>query len=82
MNPDGSYHPSISGAAPIHLSDMLKQAIGPEVLSRKWLEFEGGVISGLLLTKAGVGAPGGDHAMRTHSTTPADETKLFLGDGW
>jgi putative intracellular protease/amidase len=30
MNPDGTYHPSISGAAPIHLSDMLKQAIGPE----------------------------------------------------
>ncbi len=30
MNPDGSYHPSISGAAPINLSDMLKQAIGPE----------------------------------------------------
>jgi len=30
MNPDGTYHPSISGAAPIHLSDMLKQAIGPD----------------------------------------------------
>ncbi|MBK8508393.1 MAG: hypothetical protein IPL51_06990 [Candidatus Competibacteraceae bacterium] len=30
MNPDGSYYPSISGAAPINLSDMLKQAIGPE----------------------------------------------------
>jgi putative intracellular protease/amidase len=30
MNPDGTYHPSISGAAPINLSDMLKQAIGPE----------------------------------------------------
>ena len=30
MNPDRTYHPSISGAAPIHLSDVLKQAIGPE----------------------------------------------------
>ena len=30
MNPDGTYHPSISGAAPINLGDMLKQAIGPE----------------------------------------------------
>ena len=30
MNPDGTYDPSISGAAPINLSDMLKQAIGPE----------------------------------------------------
>jgi putative intracellular protease/amidase len=30
MNPDGTYYPSISGAAPINLSDMLKQAIGPE----------------------------------------------------
>jgi putative intracellular protease/amidase len=29
MNPDGTYYPSISGAAPINLSDMLKQAIGP-----------------------------------------------------
>jgi putative intracellular protease/amidase len=28
MNPDGTYYPSISGAAPINLSDMLKQAIG------------------------------------------------------
>jgi len=28
MNLDGTYRPSISGAAPIHLSDMLKQAIG------------------------------------------------------
>ncbi len=30
MNPDGTYYPSISGAAPVNLSDMLKQAIGPE----------------------------------------------------
>ncbi|MBL8660255.1 MAG: hypothetical protein JNM75_10925 [Rhodospirillales bacterium] len=30
MNPDETYYPSISGAAPINLSDMLKQAIGPE----------------------------------------------------
>jgi putative intracellular protease/amidase len=30
MNPDGTYYPSISGAAPINLSDMLKQAIGSE----------------------------------------------------
>lgn len=30
MNPDGTYYPSISGAAPINLSDMLKEAIGPE----------------------------------------------------
>ena len=30
MNLDGTYYPSISGAAPINLSDMLKQAIGPE----------------------------------------------------
>jgi hypothetical protein len=30
MNPDGTYNPSISGAAAINLSDMLKQAIGPE----------------------------------------------------
>jgi putative intracellular protease/amidase len=30
MNPDGTYHPSPSGAAPINLSDMLKQAIGSE----------------------------------------------------
>jgi putative intracellular protease/amidase len=30
MNPDGTYNPAISGAAPINLSDMLKQAIGPE----------------------------------------------------
>lgn len=30
MNLDGSYHAAISGAAPIHLSDMLKQAIGTE----------------------------------------------------
>jgi len=30
MNPDGTYNPSISGAAPINLSDMLKQAIGSE----------------------------------------------------
>lgn len=30
MNPDGTYYASISGAAPINLSDMLKQAIGPE----------------------------------------------------
>jgi putative intracellular protease/amidase len=30
MNPDGTYYPSISGAAPINLSDMLKQAIGPD----------------------------------------------------
>jgi len=29
MNPDGTYYPSISGAAPVNLSDMLKQAIGP-----------------------------------------------------
>jgi putative intracellular protease/amidase len=29
MNLDGTYYPSISGAAPINLSDMLKQAIGP-----------------------------------------------------
>lgn len=29
MNPDGTYNPSVSGAAPINLSDMLKQAIGP-----------------------------------------------------
>jgi putative intracellular protease/amidase len=28
MNPDDTYYPSISGAAPINLSDMLKQAIG------------------------------------------------------
>lgn len=28
MNPDGTYYASISGAAPINLSDMLKQAIG------------------------------------------------------
>jgi putative intracellular protease/amidase len=30
MNPDGTYYASISGAAPINLSDMLKQAIGPD----------------------------------------------------
>jgi putative intracellular protease/amidase len=30
MNPDGTYNPSVSGAAPINLSDMLKQAIGSE----------------------------------------------------
>ena len=30
MNQDGTYNSSISGAAPINLSDMLKQAIGPE----------------------------------------------------
>jgi hypothetical protein len=30
MNPDGTYNPSVSGAAPINLSDMLMQAIGPE----------------------------------------------------
>jgi putative intracellular protease/amidase len=30
MNLDGTYHASISGAAPIHLSNMLKQAIGTE----------------------------------------------------
>ena len=30
MNPDGTYRLSISGAAPIHLSDMLKQVIGTE----------------------------------------------------
>jgi putative intracellular protease/amidase len=30
MNPDGTYNPSVSGAAPINLSDMLKQAIGPQ----------------------------------------------------
>ena len=30
MNPDGTYNPSVSGAAPVNLSDMLKQAIGPE----------------------------------------------------
>jgi putative intracellular protease/amidase len=30
MNPDGTYYPAPSGAAPINLSDMLKQAIGPE----------------------------------------------------
>jgi putative intracellular protease/amidase len=30
MNPDGTYNPSVSGAAPINLSDMLRQAIGPE----------------------------------------------------
>ena len=30
MNLDGTYHPAVSGAAPINLSDMLKQAIGPE----------------------------------------------------
>jgi len=30
MNPDGTYSPSVSGGAPINLSDMLKQAIGPE----------------------------------------------------
>jgi len=30
MNPDGTYNPSVSGAAPINLSDMLKQAIGPD----------------------------------------------------
>src|SRR4051812_31337938 len=30
MNPDATYNPSVSGAAPINLSDMLKQAIGPE----------------------------------------------------
>ena len=30
MNPDGTYNPAVSGAAPINLSDMLKQAIGPE----------------------------------------------------
>jgi putative intracellular protease/amidase len=30
MNLDGTYYASISGAAPINLSDMLKQAIGPE----------------------------------------------------
>ena len=30
MNLDGSYHMAISGAAPVHLSDMLKQAIGTE----------------------------------------------------
>jgi putative intracellular protease/amidase len=29
MNPDATYNPSVSGAAPINLSDMLKQAIGP-----------------------------------------------------
>ena len=28
MNPDATYNPSVSGAAPINLSDMLKQAIG------------------------------------------------------
>src|SRR5512147_2095822 len=30
MNLDGTYYSSISGTAPINLSDMLKQAIGPE----------------------------------------------------
>jgi putative intracellular protease/amidase len=30
MNPDDTYNPSVSGAAPINLSDMLKQAIGTE----------------------------------------------------
>ncbi|MBE2293973.1 MAG: hypothetical protein IAF00_03450, partial [Phycisphaerales bacterium] len=30
MNLDGSYHAAVSGAAPVHLSDMLKQAIGLE----------------------------------------------------
>ena len=28
MNPDDTYNPSVSGAAPINLSDMLKEAIG------------------------------------------------------
>jgi hypothetical protein len=30
MNQDGTYSSSVSGAAPVNLSDMLKQAIGPE----------------------------------------------------
>lgn len=40
------------------------------LVSRKWLKFEGGVISGLFRTrfgpKASFGAPAEDHAMRTH----------------
>jgi hypothetical protein len=37
------------------------QSTQTSVVSGKWLEFEGGVISGLFGPKTGVGAPGGDH---------------------
>jgi hypothetical protein len=50
------------------------------------LEIEGGVISGLLSKpESGVWSAGGDHAMKTDTTSPASvatEPELFCSDDW
>jgi putative transposase len=55
------------------------------VPSRKWLEFEGGVISALFQQSESALARRGDHAMKTdtiESPAEAAEGTLFLGDDW
>jgi hypothetical protein len=52
------------------------------VPSGKWLEFAGGVISGLF-NQPGPALPRrGDHAMTTDSMRAEDDAKLFVGDAW
>jgi hypothetical protein len=53
-----------------------------KVPSGKWLEFEGGVISGLFNQPEPALERRGDHAMTTDSTTTADDATLFLGEAW
>ena len=52
------------------------------VPSGKWLEFGGGVISGLFESQHRRWSAGGDHAMTTDSTTTVDDGTLFLGEAW
>ena len=63
---------------------MLVSVVLP-VLSREWLEFEGGVISGLLKQAIRRWSADGDHAMDSHSTKPAGDAvapELFAGEEW
>src|SRR5512147_2050244 len=77
------------GVVSVHLrafEDVRGEPFG-QVPSRKWLEFGGGVISGLFNQPGRRFGAGGDHAMTTDSNDNdsmrvEDEAKLFLGDAW
>ena len=75
------------GAAAGRRGDHVPQSAGaradhPEVPSGKWLEFGGGVISGLFNQPGRRWRAGGDHAMTTDSMTTEDDATLFLGEAW
>src|SRR5512147_3198407 len=80
-----THRPRSRAEGPAHADGALERQAPHEatrVPSRKWLEFGGGVISGLFNQPGRRFGAGGDHAMTTDSMRVEDEAKLFLGDAW